>query len=182
MLLFRNKKDTKIYQNAPVVGGKVLVYKHTFELEDDHVGDYPIHEWEFVAGDGKVYPIRGQPIQSKEESEILYFRAPHSLSSTQYRRHQIEEKAVEPCVVLGYDTHDATSLNISSGDAYAKTARHTGATKPGWCGALVLSQTGEVPRLMGFHLYGDNNTKTNGYVPLSEGLNDEIKTVRFSKN
>jgi hypothetical protein len=177
LLILRKKSDHGVYQNVPILSGKAIAYKHT-------MGSAKIDEFEFVDQKGKVTPLES-PIGSTVETEILYFKPPTGQKSILLRRGMLPPGTTEaPCAVVGFTGgFKAGDLpQVASGTCFPTRLRHTSPTKPGWCGSVVLVTKGDAPVVAGLHLYGDDGTGTNGYIPVTPALTEEMNRVTFPKN
>lgn len=182
MLMLRKKGDDSTYQNAPIFEGKVIVYLHTFGKTFKQVEDRQeqFELWDPVKK--RSYDL-GKGVQMKTDKECLVYKAPEGLKSNTWSRAAPSDTETHDVgSVVGYSGLDATHLTVSPGEVRFRSFRHTCATKPGDCGSLVFSSTGDAPRCVGIHLYGDDGSKQNGYVAFTKEFNEELREVTFPKN
>jgi len=181
MLLLRNKADNTLYQNAPIVDAKVLVYKHTFGKGENSVRDNreKFELWDPVKQ--VAFPLTERFVTLQSNKELVCFPVPDGYKSNSFQRGEFEGTH-EDGVVVGYGSHDCTHFSVASGEIRKKGSRHTCATSPGWCGSLVFSSKGNAPRLCGLHIYGDDGSDSNGFFAFTKELNDELRQVKWPKN
>lgn len=183
VLKCRLKTDHTVWMNAPIVGGKALVYKHLSGKKPFQASDF-----EFVNGD-KVNPLLGDGMKHMESNvhdDVLYFPAPQGVKSTNVPYKPTARGASVKGVLIGYHGLKDTHVTACGGDVMSKGAglvgRHTCSTEPGYCGSLVFDQSGSYPVLVGFHAYGDDGTETNGYYKINVEMAEELRSLHFSKN
>lgn len=184
ILKCRSRTDHTIWMNVPVVGGKALVYKHIAGKKKPFVAS----DYEFVHGD-KVNPLLGDGMRHMESNvhdDILYFPAPQGVKSTNIPYSPLERGAVVKGVLVGFHALKDGSVTVAGGDVMPKgkglVGRHTCSTEPGYCGSLVFDLSGSHPVLVGFHAYGDDGTETNGYYKINTEMEEELRSLHFSKN
>lgn len=180
----RLKTDHNVWENVPIVGGKALVQKHIAGRNKPFVAS----NFEFVHGD-KIFPLLGEgmkSLESKVQSEFLYFPAPQGIKSTNVPYTPSERGAIVKGVLVGYHALRDGDFTVCGGDVMSKgdglVGRHTCSTEPGYCGSLVFDLSGSHPVLVGFHGFADNGTETNGYYKINAELAEEIRSLHFSKN
>lgn len=183
ILKVRLRTDHSVWMNAPVVGGKVLAYKHLSGRKP-----FEADNFEFVHGD-KVLPMLGEGqrhMESNVHDDILYFPAPQGVKSTNIPYNPLERGSVGKGVLIGFHALKDGAVTVCGGDIMPRegklVGRHTCSTEPGYCGSLVVDLSGSHPVLVGFHSHGDDGTETNGFYKVNAELAEELRSLHFSKN
>lgn len=181
-----SKANPNDWSNATFMSGKAVLPTHL------GVNTGNADEWELVVGNaskGKRYPITGKVLPLTSEDRLSVFKLPNDVASTKLPRGRCEDD--DRGVLLRFDSVEAAESNevaFSAGEIFAaprpgELGRHRCPSYLGNCGGAVVSLLANGGgKIVGIHSNGDNSSGTNGYVPFTEAVLDDLRTATFTNS
>lgn len=172
-------KVSGAWQNAPVVGAKLLMNRHTLRAAKED------QEWVFRTGDGTEHALdMSKAHESEEHKDVVFLPIPKACQGMKSASVRMAVKLSKSDGASGalWGIHGLPTAGpvFAGGQLFGgKNPRHTCPTNAGSCGSYVVDVDGPSPAIVGFHAYGNDGTDTNGYYPLTDKMIKEIADLKL---